>query len=650
MDEKNNQRDWLIDRGGILQDYSPKTDSKFSVLITDFNEENFKKICRNNPVYYWEKYQELKNARYEKSSLALVNKMHVIWGKEIEVSVIVPVYNVERYINECLKSLVEQSLLQLEIIIVDDGSIDKSTSIAEKYVKQCPNFIRLIRKNNGGLGSARNAGLKHAKGRYVGYVDSDDYVDSQMYEKLYKEALKGNDIVMCGMTAINNLDGSIAWKYVVPKDIDLSDMKEVVKNSTIRISPGACNKLFKRTLIDKISWGGGFYEDLQATPTYLSYSKKVSSIDESLYFYRVNRVGSIMFTRRNDKRCLSFIKSWENFLKYANSEYQKEIEYAIYIHIVDILKAFPAFIDEFMIYFERNRKIWRNNFLIQNLLNNKLTLDLFNLRRIPKVIHYIKFEGDENTELQQRCFKTWDEEISGYELCKWKKEKNKFQNKYLKEAMNFGNWSYIKDYIKFSKLYEYGGIYLEPDVQCNKPIDGLRLNELFFALEDETNINWGVIGCIKGSKTIKKILELYEKDSFLSNYAKKDYSSNLIDKYVWELLREDHKIDIADENKYVGDGVVVFPPNVLTINCNDGLNIFDRHYEGRKNPYNLDMSYKYYLTKQYFYSEFLNERKLTKNLSDSVLVRIKQAIKVQGLKRAVRYILKKIKRKIMYNG
>lgn len=646
MDDKYNQSDWLIDKGRKLLDYSPKLDSKFSVQIANFNEKELKRKCGNDVDYYWGKYYELKNAKYEKSSLALVNKMHVIWGKEIKVSVIVPVYNVEPYINQCLNSLVEQSLLNLEVIIVDDGSIDKSGLIAQKYEKLCPNFIRLLKKKNGGLGSARNAGFKLTRGRYVGYVDSDDYIDPQMYLKLYKEALRGNDIVMCGMTAINNLDGSVVWKYVVPKDINLNDMKEVVKNSTIRISPGACNKLFRKTLLDKISWGKGFYEDLQATPTYFSYSNRVSYIEESLYFYRVNRVGSIMFTRRNDKRCLSFIKSWENLLKYSNPDYREEIEYAIYIHIVDILKAFPAFIDEFMDYFEKNKKIWRDNLLVQNLLNNKLTLNLFKLHCIPKIIHYIEPEGIEKTGIEYKCFKTWDEYISEYQLCKWDKVKDIFQNKYLKEALKFGNWSYVKDYIKFLKLYEYGGIYLESDIQCNKPIDGIRLNELFFALEDETKINWGVIGCTKSSRTIKKILQLFEKDSFLSNYVKKGYYSNLLDNYVWEILREDYKVDNIEDNKFVGDGVQLFPPNILTIDCNDGLNIFDRQYEGKRNQYNLDMSYKYYLTKQYFYREFLNERRLTKNSGESIFVKLKQLIKVQGFKKTI----KKIINKIMYNG
>lgn len=624
MEEKMILTAWLTSEENTLQKYSLKMDSKFSSLINSFKEKGFREISKNKSDYYWKKYYELKNLGYKKSSLAMVNKMHETWGKEIKVSVIVPVYNVEHYIAKCLDSLVEQSLLELEIIIVDDGSEDSSAEIANQYAEQCSSFVKLVKKKNGGLGSARNAALKFTRGEYIGYVDSDDYVDLKMYEKLYKEAIKGNDIVMCGMTAFNNIDGSIVWKYVLPKDIDLKNMKEVIKNSTIRISPGACNKLFKRSLLERIPWGEGFYEDLQATPTYFSFSQKVSAINECLYFYRVNRVGSIMYTKRNDKRCLSFIKSWENLLKYANPEYQQEIEYAVYIHIVDILKAFPAFIEDYMRYFSENRAIWEDNLLIKELINNKATLDLFNLEIIPKIIHYIEHEGMERTELQNRCVRTWKEYMLDYEFFKWDGSENIVKNKYLRKALRLGNWSYIKDYIKFSKLFEYGGIYLESDVQCNGLIDGLRLNELFLALEDDFKINWGVIGCKKESKIIKKILDLYEKDSFLSNYADKGYTSNLLDSYVWELIKYDSEINVTDD-KYLGGKVFISPPNILTIDCNDGLNILERHFEGKKSPFNLDVSYKFYITKNYFYKLLLDEKKM----EASLYIRIRQSIKVR---------------------
>ena len=113
-----------------------------------------------------------------------------------KISVIVPVYNVQKYIDNCLKSLVTQTIKDIEIIIVNDGSKDNSEKIIEKYVE----------KENGGLSSARNYGLEYATGEYIAFLDSDDYVDCKMYEEMYNLAKKENaDMVEC--------DFIWEWKY-----------------------------------------------------------------------------------------------------------------------------------------------------------------------------------------------------------------------------------------------------------------------------------------------------------------------------------------------------------------------------------------------------------------------------------------------------
>ena len=116
-----------------------------------------------------------------------------------KVSVIVPVYGVEKYISKCLNSLVNQTLNDIEIIVVNDGTKDNSQKIIDEYVKKYPDKVKSFIKENGGQGSARNYGLKQATGEYIGYVDSDDYVELDMYEKLYNKAINDNlDIAICG--------------------------------------------------------------------------------------------------------------------------------------------------------------------------------------------------------------------------------------------------------------------------------------------------------------------------------------------------------------------------------------------------------------------------------------------------------------------
>lgn len=104
------------------------------------------------------------------------------------ISVIIPVYNVEKYLEKCIRSVVEQTYINLEIILVDDGSTDQSGSICDKWLEK-DERIRVIHKVNGGLSDARNAGLNAASGVYIGFVDSDDYIHPEMYQRLYENRL-----------------------------------------------------------------------------------------------------------------------------------------------------------------------------------------------------------------------------------------------------------------------------------------------------------------------------------------------------------------------------------------------------------------------------------------------------------------------------
>lgn len=117
--------------------------------------------------------------------------LNFIYGRKVKVSVIIPIYNVEKYIFQCIDSVIQQTLKDIEIILVDDGSPDKCPQIVDLYDKQ-DYRVRVIHKSNGGLSSARNAGLKIAKGKYIYYLDADDYIESNSLEKLYSMAELNN--------------------------------------------------------------------------------------------------------------------------------------------------------------------------------------------------------------------------------------------------------------------------------------------------------------------------------------------------------------------------------------------------------------------------------------------------------------------------
>ena len=131
----------------------------------------------------------------------------------VKVSVIVPVYNVEKYITKCLNSLVKQTLKDIEIIVVNDGSPDNSQAIIDKFVKKYPKKVKSYIKKNGGLSDARNYGIEKATGEYIAFVDSDDYVEHNMYKEMYEKAKEHDfDIVVCDLKYIYELSFNVKNK------------------------------------------------------------------------------------------------------------------------------------------------------------------------------------------------------------------------------------------------------------------------------------------------------------------------------------------------------------------------------------------------------------------------------------------------------
>ena len=251
---------------------------------------------------------------------------------KIKVSVIVPVYNVEAYLDKCLKSLVDQTLKEIEIIIVNDGSKDNSEKIIEKYKEKYPEKIKYYKKENGGLSSARNYGLKYAIGEYVAFVDSDDYVDLKMYQKMINLAnLENSNIVVAGTEAIYK-----DHKKIIPASYNIS---KNYKNYLIS-APMACNKIFKRQLFkdDFLFKEGIWYEDLELIPTLILKTKKISFLEEPLYKY-MQRNGSIMNQETFNEKILDIYKVLNNivekFQKYKQYEdFQTEIEYLYIEHLL----------------------------------------------------------------------------------------------------------------------------------------------------------------------------------------------------------------------------------------------------------------------------------------------------------------------------
>ena len=245
----------------------------------------------------------------------------------IKVSVIVPVYNVEDYLEKCLDSLVNQTLKEIEIIVVNDGSPDNSEKIIDKYAKKYKN-IKAYTKENGGLSDARNYGIKKATGEYLAFVDSDDYIDKSMLEKMYQKAKTNNlDIVVCN--SINVYDDNTTIEI----QSNLNYSSDHIKNYLIS-APMACTRIYKKELFDNIEFKKGiYYEDLELTPKLVKYTNKIDFLDEGLYYY-YQRTGSIMKQKEWNDKLLNIFTVLDSNKEILFDEYPEEVEYMYITHLL----------------------------------------------------------------------------------------------------------------------------------------------------------------------------------------------------------------------------------------------------------------------------------------------------------------------------
>ncbi len=226
------------------------------------------------------------------------------------ISVIVPVFNVEKYLDDCITSLLNQTYENIEIILVDDGSTDSSPSICENYAKKS-NKIKIIHKTNGGLSDARNAGLKVAKGDYIAFVDSDDYVHPEMYTFLLK-AIQEYDCSMatCKFTRNEeNFSKPLEYKEISKKYISST----TAMNDIGLVWVTAWNKLYSKELLDCFKYKVNCYhEDEFAIHELLYKAETIITLDAPLYFYRVTP-NSIINSKDYDKQIKKIKDSQEAF-------------------------------------------------------------------------------------------------------------------------------------------------------------------------------------------------------------------------------------------------------------------------------------------------------------------------------------------------
>lgn len=255
----------------------------------------------------------------------------------VKVSIIVPAYNREKEIAGCIKSLINQTLKEIEIIVIDDGSTDNTSKVVKGFDDD---RIKLIQTENRGQGLARNTGISAAKGEYIGFVDSDDDVSPLMYEKMYENAIKFNaDMVQC-CTAFIKSSGTTIKPTLKNEFVEISDSFEYVKNfyCTSKHTNGPCNKIINAQFLRETGLcfpdSKVFYcEDLMFNLLLLEKLRRVYFMKDAFYNYNISEEGH--FLSEPEKKLLTTCDLYEQTLKtFKDKRIRKAIKSIAADHIL----------------------------------------------------------------------------------------------------------------------------------------------------------------------------------------------------------------------------------------------------------------------------------------------------------------------------
>lgn len=421
---------------------------------------------------------------------------------DIKVSVIIPCYNEEFYISRCLDTVINQTLKEIEVIIVDDGSVDNTPIICDRYYNVYPNKIKVIHQTNQGQGMARNAGIEIAKGRYIGFVDADDWIDSTMFEKMYADAIQyDTEITFCDIKKID-----------VEKNKEIYEKSMNYSSGLIDIGLYLCkglnnaysmNRIYKRELWDRYRYKKMIYEDLELLLVMQSNCIRMSYVPEFLCTYYKHK-GSTTTSFKNIQ-LLDMIHSYRNAVYNCNHKYRNEVSYNVASRLLRYLDTpglqyyksdFIDEIHELYPFFENNPLIIQDN-NIQKILKFK------EVQTLPNNIYIGNINTGRNMDFYQCNIFTRNANI--YQLNDLPIQMELAPN-CIQKALQNNNYDFINTYYTLLYLHLNGGLGICGDFKLCQPIGYMRTLGDFIVINKDSSIN--VFGFEKASNNISVILSL----------------------------------------------------------------------------------------------------------------------------------------------
>ena len=452
-------------------------------------------------------------------------------AKDIKVSVIVPAYNVEAYIADCLDSLLRQTLDEIEIIVINDASTDSTAEIIQHYVEQNSEKIIFINsEENVGLGYTRNKGMAVATGKYIGFIDSDDWASDDMFQTLYEEAERGYDVVVCNFVRTTSPDSQN--KHVVKAYWHDSPRTKHEFISMVHRSCSACNKLFSRTLIESLTFRfpSGWSEDIGFVPAVLTFAKRLSYVDNDMSFYRYNS-DSITSKQNSDIRTIEIVNQLQRTFDLCAPEYKNVFLYSLVNRVLQEMADANVSNFKWLFYrFLKSLHPLHNEVLYKYRMQKNPKYQAFlKTDLMPSTLHVLDI-GTNKADINS--YRAQLDKL-GYDLDVkiWTEKNFDFSDvEVVNNAYQLGNFNFVNDYVKLAILYKHGGICIDHYMQINLGLANLLWETTVIGCVGAKNIHTHVMASKPYRRPIIDLMATYVHPIYANRFL--SLEERIID-YIW---------------------------------------------------------------------------------------------------------------------
>lgn len=488
------------------------------------------------------------------------------------ITIVVPVYNVEKYLSECLDSLLAQTYENLEILLINDGSTDDSEAIAKRYEQENPEKVHVHTKENAGPGPARNDGIQMAKGEYILFADSDDICEPNMVADLY-EAIKKTDsqIAFCPYIR-HGLHNEISVEAMFTLEAGkVYTGEDFLQQSDYQIT--TCSKLYQTAFIRQFQFPAIWYEDVAWLPVVMSYATKITYLPKTYYHY-LRHEDSIV-SSVSDQQVLGSLDAILFIKEHANPERKQQIAPFLANLIFFMCVRRAAFADRYIALLVQEKEYFLNNCDWEKEKELKTQINKYyeDYVPIPKVIYYDHFGKEELTPKEQQQIENWVGTLVEFDtkvICLNEENCDVHEDPAVEKAYEEKRYEIVGQYFKCKMLWEKGGIALSKQVKGEKYIVPLLLRSRAFFGFKGNGINEDIFAAAAGQRVIQDILSAFASHIEESEPLQEAFREVLLDK---QHLEYSSALEQNFKRRYLTayeEQVRIYATSVLTYNYGTG--------------------------------------------------------------------------------